>query len=251
VSTKINILVVEDEDIVAMDLCDSLQLEGYNVVSTVDNAADAIKVFSQQEVDLVLMDINIIGAMDGVTLSEKLLEQKKVPVIYLSAQTDPQTLERVKQTHPAAFLTKPFTIQSVCIAIEVAISNFASVKTGATITARDVQPETDNILQLNDVVFIKNNYRFEKILLSDIQYLEADNNYVNIITSNKKFALRLSLNAAMEKIHYQSLVRIHRSYAVNMKAIQSFNEHDVMIGKQEIPISRNYKEEFLKQFDFR
>ena len=46
-STKINILVVEDEDIVAMDLCDSLQLEGYNVISTVDNAEDAIKVFAE------------------------------------------------------------------------------------------------------------------------------------------------------------------------------------------------------------
>jgi DNA-binding LytR/AlgR family response regulator len=82
-------------------------------------------------------------------------------------------------------------------------------------------------------------------------YIEADNNYTSIITTDKKFLLRLSLNQLLDKINYKALVRVHRSYAVNINAIQSFNEQEVEINQQHLPIGRNYKEEFLKHFDFR
>ena len=73
----------------------------------------------------------------------------------------------------------------------------------------------------------------------------------SIIAAEKKFLLRLSLNQLLDKINYKTLVRIHRSYAVNINAIQSFNEQEVEINQQHLPIGRNYKEEFMKHFDFR
>ena len=171
-------------------------------------------------------------------------------------------IERVKNIQAAAFLTKPYHVTNVRIAIELAINNFAMARrqgaAGKVIplekNAERPVPDTadkETVLQMNDYIFVKNNYVFVKIKLPDLLYIEADNNYVNVITQEKKFVLRLSLSQLLEKINYKPLVRIHRSYAVNINAIQSFNDQEVQINKAELPIGRNYKEEFLKNFDFR
>jgi DNA-binding LytR/AlgR family response regulator len=189
------------------------------------------------------------------------LKQKAVPIIYLTAFTDTATIDRIKQTHPAAFLSKPYSLTNVRIAIDLAVNNFA-VATEQQTTGKIIpldkdsnrntaSPEREMILRMNDHIFVKNNYAFVKLKLCDLLYVEADNNYTSIVTAEKKFLLRLSLNQLLDKINYKSLVRIHRSYAVNINTIQSFNEQEVEINQQHLPIGRNYKEEFLKHFDFR
>jgi DNA-binding LytR/AlgR family response regulator len=260
-SEKVNILIVEDESIVALDLASGLEHDGYNIAGIADNAEEAQQLFNDNEVDIILMDVNIIGEKDGIDTAIEILKQRAVPIIYLTAFTDAQTIERIKQTHPAAFLSKPYTLTNVRIAIELAVNNFAVSReqqpTGKIITldkdgSRSTSsPEKEMILRMHDHIFVKHNYAFVKLKLSELLYIEADNNYTSIVTADKKFLLRLSLNQLMEKINYKALVRIHRSYAVNINAIQSFNEQIVEVNQQQLPIGRNYKEEFMKQFDFR
>lgn len=259
---KINILIVEDESIVAMDLAAGLEHDGYHVAGIADNATEARELFTTHKIDILLMDVNIIGDKDGIDTAIELLQHKTVPVIFLTAFTDPVTVNRVKDIQAAAFLTKPYNVTNVRIAIELAINNFAMARTqeptGKIIplqknTEKPVPDTADKetVLQMNDYIFVKNNYVFVKIKLPDLLYIEADNNYVNVITQDKKLVLRLSLSQLLEKIDYQPLVRIHRSYAVNINAIQSFNDQEVQIHKTALPIGRNYKEEFLRNFDFR
>lgn len=269
---KINILIVEDESIVAMDLSAGLAHSGYNVSGIADNAVDARELFEQNEVDIVLMDINLIGDKDGVDTVVDLMKIKQRPVIYLTAFTDNATVERVKKTYPAAFLTKPYSIANVRIAIDLALNSFAALKEeeqagssaealaqagkvipmqpDADTASKNVSTDKETILQIQDCIFIKQNYQFVKIRLSEILYVESDNNYVRIIANGNLFVLRLSLNQLLEKIVFNQLVRIHRSYAVNINAIKSFTEQDVMIGDKELPIGKNYKESFLKRFNF-
>ncbi len=257
---KINILIVEDESIVALDLANGLERDGYNITGIADNAEEAQQLFNNNEVDIVLMDVNIIGDKDGIDTAIEILKQKAVPIIYLTAFTDTATIDRIKQTHPAAFLSKPYNLTNVRIAIDLAVNNFAvsrEQQTGKIIqldknNERNVSsPERELILRMNDHIFVKSNYAFVKLKLCELLYVEADNNYISIVSAEKKFLLRLSLNQLLDKINYKSLVRIHRSYAVNINAIQSFNEQEVEINQQHLPIGRNYKEEFLKHFDFR
>lgn len=259
---KINILIVEDESIVAMDLSAGLAHNGYHVTGIADNAVDARDLFEQNEVDIVLMDINLIGEKDGVDTVVDLMKIKQRPVIYLTAFTDNVTVERVKKTYPAAFLTKPYSIANVRIAIDLALNSFAALReeqqAGKVIplqpaneaAAKNINTDKETILQIQDCIFIKQNYQFVKIRLSEILFVESDNNYVRIITNGNLFALRLSLNQLLEKIIFHQLVRIHRSYAVNIHAIKSFTEQDVIIGDKELPIGKNYKESFLKRFNF-
>ena len=258
---KVNILIVEDESIVALDLASGLEHDGYNIVGIADNAEEAQQLFNDNEVDIILMDVNIIGDKDGIDTAIEILKQKAVPIIYLTAFTDAATIERIKKTHPAAFLSKPYSLTNVRIAIDLAINNFAvsheQQPTGKIIpldkeSSRTTgTPEKEMILRMHDHIFVKHNYAFVKLKLDELLYIEAENNYTSIVTAEKKFLLRLSLNQLLEKINYKPLVRIHRSFAVNINTIQSFNEQEVEINQQHLPIGRNYKEDFIKQFDFR
>jgi two-component system, response regulator PdtaR len=108
----------------------------------------------------------------------------------------------------------------------------------------------ETILQIDDYIFIKNNFQFTKVKFQEILFIEADNNYVNVFTTSKKFTLRLTLSGIIERINYQKLVRTHRSFAINLEQIDSFNDHEIIVGKQSIPLGRNYKDKFIKCFDF-
>src|SRR5687767_4898608 len=114
----IQIMIVEDEAIVAMDLAAGLENDGYRIAGIADNYAEALQLFSDNSVDIVLMDINIYGDKDGVDTAVELMKIKQVPLIYLTAFTDAATVERVKHTHPSAFLTKPYNMDNVRIAID-------------------------------------------------------------------------------------------------------------------------------------
>src|SRR5882757_2149283 len=122
---KINILIVEDEAIVALDLSNGLEMDGYEIAGIADNSEEALQLFGSHDIDIVLMDVNIIGSKDGIDTAAEILKQKQVPLIYLTAFTDAATIERAKQTHPSAYLAKPYNITNVRIAIELALSNFA------------------------------------------------------------------------------------------------------------------------------
>ena len=259
---KINVLIVEDEAIVALDLAQGLEKDGYEVAGIADNSAEAQELFSSHNIDIVLMDVNIIGDKDGIDTAAALLKQKQVPLIYLTAFTDAATIERAKHTHPSAYLAKPYHLTNVRIAIELAISNFAIARQqeaiGKVIPMENTSPRSpgdtadkEAILQMNDCIFVKSNYSFVKIRLADILYMEAENNYVQLVTAEKKLLLRLSLSQLLEKVRYKPLVRIHRSFAVNMEAMQSFTDQEIMVNKTPLPIGRSYKEEFLKYFDFK
>jgi DNA-binding LytR/AlgR family response regulator len=244
---KINILIVEDESVVALDLATALHQDGYEVIGIADHAEAAIRLFTSHDVDIVLMDIHLAGPKDGIDTVADLMKIRQTPVIYLTAFTDHATVERVKHTYPAAFLAKPYQLSNVRIAIELALNNLAKRPAPPGGHATTKEP----ILQMGDCVFVKYNYQFVKVRLADILFVQADSNHINLHTSDKKFVLRLSLSQLFDRLLFDRLIRIHRSYAVNLDAVQSFTEQTVLTGKGELPIGRNYKEDFLKRCDFR
>ncbi len=248
------ILIIEDEFILAEDLSNTLESEGYEVALVADNGHDALKFYIKNDIDLVLCDINIKGDWDGIETVEQLIQVKACPIIYLTALTDESTIERAKRTFPAAYIPKPYHVTNLRMAIEMAINNFAIQvnKTEIRIGNHDKNSQNkEQILQVNDDIFIKQNYQFVKFPLNDILYLEADNTYTNIFTSQKKYVIRQSITNILERFSIKNLVQIHRSYVVNISKIESFNEHEVNINNTPIPISRSHKDDFMKQFMFR
>jgi DNA-binding LytR/AlgR family response regulator len=250
---KIQVMIVEDEAIVAADLSEQLEMEGYNVAGIADNYNDALQLFSNKPVDILLMDINIRGTKDGVETAAELIKIKTVPLIYITAFSDTATIERVKHTHPAAFLVKPYEFENVRIAIDLALHNFADTNSAKTstepATAADKHLDKTLFFQLGDHLFIKQNYKFFKFSVAEIVFAETDNNYVMLQTRTQKFVVRLSLGELLERINYPSFIRIHRSFAVNLNEIVYFDEQTVKIGQREFPLGRNYRQGFLDNFN--
>ena len=120
-TSRIRILVVEDEAILAEDLRESLERQSYHVVGTVDNAADARAYADRERPDLVMMDIHLAGGDDGISTAAHLREVFDLPVIFLTAHSDQATLDRAKHTSPYGYLVKPFEDQELRASIETAI----------------------------------------------------------------------------------------------------------------------------------
>ena len=115
------ILIVEDEQITAEDLRDILTDLGYSVVDVVANGADAIERAEKERPDLALMDIRIKGNMDGTETARLLRERFNIPVIYLTAHADPETVTRAKAAEPLGYITKPFQEGELHASIEIAL----------------------------------------------------------------------------------------------------------------------------------
>jgi len=116
-----NILIVEDESIVAMDISYQLQEMGYQICAIADNGKDALDFAEHYRPTLVLMDIIIKGDMDGIETARHISHRYHIPVIFLTAYSDPHTVERAAQTAPYGYLTKPFQGNELRAAIEVAL----------------------------------------------------------------------------------------------------------------------------------
>jgi signal transduction histidine kinase len=114
------ILVVEDERVVARDIEKRLKKLGYVVTLTVASGEEAIKKTAETRPDLVLMDIQLKGEMDGIEAAERIRTDFDIPVIYLTAFADEETLQRAKATEPFGYILKPFDERDLHTAIEIA-----------------------------------------------------------------------------------------------------------------------------------
>ena len=111
--------------------------------------------------------------------------------------------------------------------------------------------DSETILQVGNSIFVKQNYQFVRLQQDQVLYAEADDKYTTVVTTTRKFVLRLPLAALLQRLADMTLVRVHRSFAVNMGRIDAFNDYEIQISGQALPLGRVYKDEFLRHFSFR
>ena len=245
---KVKILIVEDEFIVAEDLSEKLERSGYEVCDVADNSIEALEIFQAQMPDITLMDINLRGKDDGVLTALKIQEIRQTPIIFLTALSDKPTVERAKEANPSAYIIKPFNERELNVAIELALHNFSRVNPEPIVPEHKEEFAESTHYVLKERIFVKINSRFEKILLQDILWIEADGNYSNIVTADQKYILVSNLSSLQEKIAHPLFLRVHRSFIVNLQRIDSFEENRLFINSKEIPISKTNRAEFIRRF---
>lgn len=118
---KARILVVEDERLVALSIVRCLQGMGYEVPANVASGEEAVRKVIEMEPDLVLMDVRLNGAMDGVEAASRIRDSFHVPIVYLTAYSEEKTLERAKATEPLGYITKPFEERTLQTTVEMAL----------------------------------------------------------------------------------------------------------------------------------
>lgn len=119
---QVSILIVEDESIIAFDIQNQLNSLGYEVIGTVNSGQAALEAAQKKQPDLVLMDIMLKGAMDGIEAADKIHRSVKCPIVFLSAYSDDDTLGRAQTTNPFGYLVKPFKREDLHAAILTALS---------------------------------------------------------------------------------------------------------------------------------
>ncbi len=117
----VKVLVVEDEEITALDIQSRLQELGYDVPETVNSGEEAISLAKKIKPNLVLMDMHLKGKMDGAMAASTISVQEHIPVVFLTAFNDEETFNRAKLSSPYGYVTKPFETRDLQIAIELAL----------------------------------------------------------------------------------------------------------------------------------
>lgn len=246
-SKKYKVLVVEDEELAADRMEMLIDKLGYDCLEVVDNSTDALALIERQIPDLVLMDINIRGAYDGVELADLIHADHPIPIIFVSSLHDEQTFQRIARTNPLAYIIKPFSDIQLQRTIELV---FKQQKNQSADTVEAVQLELNP--DLVDWFFIKKGKMLEKILRSEILYLEADGRYSVIHLEKQKYLVRLPLKELHQLLSVHDFIPVHRSYIVNKNKIDRIDLEDytIQLGNHKVPLSRREKDLVLEQLRF-
>lgn len=223
----LNIYIVEDEPLITATVETALKKQGFKVMGDSDEYDEALFQIDKLRPDLVLLDIQLEGVKDGVDLALQ-LDDRKIPYLYLTSQTDPQTIKRVKETYPLGYIVKPFTEAGLRSNIELAWHNFS--------------------LTDEDFILLKSEGRTHKINQASITHLKAFDNYCYVYTSSKHYLVPHTLKHTSQKLNPKNFVQTHRSYWVNLKKISSITNNNILINEISIPLSNTKKEVVLNIF---
>lgn len=248
--SKTNILIVEDESIVAKDIAQSLKKLGYHVIDTVNSGEAAVLVADEKKPDLVLMDIMLKGEMSGIDAANFIHEKNNIPVIFLTAYADESTLSKAKISEPYGYIIKPFKEIDLHSNIEMALYKHQK--------AIELKKERDFLFSLvenqestPDILFIKSNSKLVKVQTVDIFYVEALKDYVIVNTLNARYTIHSTMKDIEAKLPSKEFVRVHRSFIVRIDKIISIEQPYLIIEheKKPIPIGGSHKEELMSRLN--
>ena len=226
---KINCIIVEDEPL-ALDRMTGyvLKLPYLNLLSTFDNGIDALVFLKSNRVDLVFLDINM-GEFSGIQLLETL--KVKPEIIITTAYTE-YALKGF-DLHVTDYLLKPFTFERFVLAVD---------RVQANLSKRETTPD-------KNFIFIKTEYRLEKLLLSEILYIEGMRDYRSIFTTNKRIMTLKPFKEFELDIPSRVICRVHKSFMVALDKIDAVERDRIRIKDVIIPISETYKKSFFERIN--
>ncbi|MEL1243112.1 response regulator transcription factor [Flavobacterium sp. DGU11] len=241
---NINVLIIEDTPAEGKMLEKTLLDNNYTVTGIANSYSDALAQFYSKGADVVIIDIFLNGNPEGITFAETLnaVPDAARPFVFLTNSKDRHIFERAKLTRPFSFLMKPFNELEVIYAIEMAVEKFYGQD---NVFLDDAQ---DTVIS-NDHLFIKKNNSLKKVLISNILYIEVEERYSTITTTDEKFLILLSLKKITEILDKTKFVRTHRNYLVNRDKIEEIIPNDnlvILTGNHKVTLSDNYKD-FIKQ----
>jgi two-component system, LytTR family, response regulator LytT len=247
--SKTNILIVEDESIVAKDIQHSLKKLGYTVVGMCSTGEEAIRTAEEVKPDLVLMDIMLKGEMSGIEAAGQIREKYNIPIIYLTAYADESTLSKAKVSEPYGYIIKPFKEIDLHTSIEMAIYKHEKES--------DVKKERDFLYSIvenkesKDIIFVKSNSRLVKVKTSDIYFVEALKDYVVINTNTARYTIHSTMKDIEKKLPASDFIRVHRSFIVRIDKIVAIEQPNLILeeDKKLIPIGGSYKDDLAKRLN--
>lgn len=223
---KINCIAIEDEPLALKKIKEFIEQVDYlNLLEGFNNAVDAIGFLKKNSVDLIFLDVRM-KKLSGIQFLETL--QIKPKVIITSAY-DEYALKGY-ELEVADYLLKPFTFERFLKSVDKVYNQLIN----------EVTP--NNTI---DYIFVKTEYRIEKIVLKDILYIQGMKDYLQIHTTDKKIMTLQTFRNLVEILPDSDFQRVHNSFIVSISKIEHIEKNRLRIGKDLIPISDSYKERFF------
>lgn len=220
---RLKVIVIEDEPLALRKLVRFInKIEYLELVKAFDNAIEAIGYLKNNVVDLIFLDIQM-EEFTGIQFLEALTQRPKV---IITSAYDKYAIKGY-ELDVFDYLLKPFTFERFVKAVDRVFN---------------VQLE---IPVSNDSFFIKTEYRFEKIRLSDILYIEGMSEYLRIVCVDKKVMVKQNFKTLEAIISSTNFVRVHKSYMIAIDKIESIEKSRIKINEMIIPISDSYKDVFF------
>ncbi|MBK7408443.1 MAG: response regulator, partial [Saprospirales bacterium] len=204
-TTHTRLWIVEDNLSFALEMEIFATDLGYEVLGLTSRGEDALEAIPGQEPDLIIMDINLEGEMNGLELAKE-LEPTGIPILFITVHDRPDYFELAQETNWAGYLVKPFDKLSLQAAIEVALrQRHAPEKEGFG----------ENVLR-PDCLLIKAQGVYHRVLFTDIDFIQSEGNYCTIFTKDRRYALKTSLRQLLEGLPKDQFSQVHKSHAVQL-----------------------------------
>lgn len=242
----ISILIVEDDVWIAHDIEDILQEVGYEIIYKAKDYDTAKRIIDTTQIEMVLLDINLIGEKTGIDLANYIRLNRKIPFIYITSSNDSDTILNLRQTRPSAFLVKPFSKIDLLTNLDIAVFNYFSNQDSNVSKLIDIEEVTERNVITADYIVLKHNSVFYKVSFDEIIWMKSDKNYVEVYTVARTYIVRNSLKNVISGLP-DFLLKCHRQYVVNLKKVTAFNTNFIFIDELQIPISRTEHEMVLEK----
>ena len=241
---NINVLIIEDTPEQSDALSKVLLANKYNIVGIARSYTEALKLFYEHDVDIIVIDVFLDGKPEGITFAEtiNIIPHASKPFVFLTSSQDRQIFERAKLTKPFSFLMKPFNELEIIYALEIALEKFYE-------QSNVFFSEDQDTVISNDYLFIKKKNALKKVSLTNIIYIEVEERYCNIITEKEKFVIMISLTKISELLDKEKFIKTHRNYIVNKDKIEQIILSDNLIileGNHKVNLGDSYKD-FIKK----
>ncbi len=237
---KTQILLFEDnkED---LELLISILPDTFKIVGIANNIKKGLRLYKNLDIDIIIIDIFLRGEPLGIEFAHqvRILGDPK-PFIFLTNSINKDVFKKAKITNPCNYLIKPLNPSELLFAIELALEQFVQQKGDF---------DTNEPIFFENSIFVKKGQSLIKNNLDDIQYVEVEGCYCNIITDNDKYILQISLSKLMNELPFGRFLKTHRKCVVNTSKIKTIFPKDNLImltGGEKIVLSRRYKETLLK-----
>lgn len=249
---NVSVLVVEDENIVAKDIQQILLKMGYKVIGTASSGEKAKEILKENQPDIILMDIMLKGNMSGIDTAEYVKEIYDLPVIFLTAYADENTLSKAKITEPYGYILKPFKEIDLHTSIEMAL--YKHKKTSELKKENEIYATLLDGNNSADFLFIRAKAKLVKIKMVDLFYVEALKDYVTFHTASGDYTIHATMKDIEQKLPGKQFIRVHRSFIIRVDRILSLEQAQGILYLENdtnpISIGGSYKDELLKRLNF-
>ncbi|HCE58737.1 MAG TPA: hypothetical protein DER09_13145 [Prolixibacteraceae bacterium] len=242
-NSKYKILIVEDEILVATDIQESLEGLGYTVQGMVDTGLKAIEAVEKQLPDLILMDINLKGEMTGIEAATNITRNNDVPIIYLTANTDIDTVNKAKVALPYGYISKPFTDKDLQTNIEIAIFKFAN-----DVKLKMESEQFNTFFDLKDheknQIIVHGQKGLEKINIKDVYFIENDGKQTIIHLSEDEVVTDKSFVELTGLFPKKYFVQVSQYFVINALKVFAVKYPEIIIADKMtvISVDEEYRE---------